>query len=47
MAGRLLRCPLGDEPPLAAIDHFRTRPEVLAVGLPVTAPGPALGPAGG
>ncbi|RZU73102.1 hypothetical protein EV384_1499 [Micromonospora kangleipakensis] len=38
---------VADELLLAAIDHFRTRPEVLAVGLPVTAPEPAVEPAGG
>ncbi|MFE9652709.1 hypothetical protein [Micromonospora sp. NPDC006431] len=32
---------------VAAIEHFRTRPEMLAVGLPVTAPEPAVEPAGG
>ncbi|MFU8852989.1 hypothetical protein ACNAW0_18665 [Micromonospora sp. SL1-18] len=32
---------------VAAIEHFRSRPEMLAVGLPVTAPEPAAQPAGG
>ncbi|WBB65160.1 hypothetical protein [Micromonospora sp. WMMD812] len=39
VGGRTTAVP--DERLLAAIDHFRSRPEVLAVGLPVTAPGPA------
>ncbi|WP_406038272.1 hypothetical protein OG799_25285 [Micromonospora sp. NBC_00898] len=38
---------VSDERLLAAIDHFRARPEALAVGLPVTAPEPAGAPAGG
>ncbi|MEU8259138.1 hypothetical protein AB0C02_00740 [Micromonospora sp. NPDC048999] len=32
---------------VAAIEHFRSRPEVLAVGLPVTPPEPAVAPADG
>ncbi|MGC5018670.1 hypothetical protein [Micromonospora sp. DT47] len=32
---------------VAAIEHYRSRPEVLAVGLPVTAPEPTVEPAGG
>ncbi|MEU5938512.1 hypothetical protein ABZ807_04875 [Micromonospora sp. NPDC047548] len=32
---------------ITAIEHYRSRPEVLAVGLPVTAPEPAVEPAGG
>lgn len=35
---------VADERLLAAIDHYRTRPEALAVGLPVDAPEPATQP---
>ncbi|GAA4572926.1 hypothetical protein GCM10023176_36860 [Micromonospora coerulea] len=38
---------VSDERLLAAIEHFRCRPAALAVGLPVTAPEPAVAPAGG
>jgi hypothetical protein len=34
---------VADEVLLAAIDYFRVRPQMLAVGLPVTAPEPAVG----
>ncbi|HEX7744764.1 MAG TPA: hypothetical protein VF462_05835 [Micromonosporaceae bacterium] len=38
---------VSDERLLAAIEHLRPRPEVLAVGLPVSPPEPAVRPAGG
>ncbi len=45
IGGREVTVP--DERLLAAIEQFRSRPEVLAVGLPVTPPEPAVEATGG